>query len=321
MPAWVVPAITAAGSIIGSAVAKGRNSRQISQQDKLNQLAVGANKQMALFNKDLQMQMWEETGPTGQMEQLKKAGLNPGLIYGMGGAGGQTANAAQGQGVAAGQAQGRTGNEEFQATSMGLELATRMGLLNAQKENIEADTELKKADAANKPIQGENIQADTKNKELNAELQQIQNKIAGDTAENAINTARIGMLKADQELKRSTRENAQGDATYQTTIDQIKANLSQTLLQNDHIKAQISKITQEINESQSRVQLNQAQIENMAKLLFAKYFDQEINFRDMRVNEKRQQLEEYNKTTNAGNEAMMNAGQRIIDILMLKQAF
>ena len=38
----------------------------------------------------MQMQMWEDTNYAAQVEQLKKAGLSIGLMYGKGGAGGAT---------------------------------------------------------------------------------------------------------------------------------------------------------------------------------------------------------------------------------------
>ena len=66
--------------------------------------------------------MWLKTGPTGQKEQLKKAGLNPALMYGMGGGtGGQTVS--PNANVAGGTAAGATG--EIQQM-MGLMLQNKM---------------------------------------------------------------------------------------------------------------------------------------------------------------------------------------------------
>ena len=119
---------------------------------------------MALFNYDQQMKMWEATNYKAQVEQLKKAGLNPGLLYGMGGAGGATTNAAQGQGPSGTQA---TKGEATQMALMGAQTAAQMALLKARKENIEADT-------ANKQAQVPNTEADTENKIL----QQVINTIS-----------------------------------------------------------------------------------------------------------------------------------------------
>ena len=79
------------------------------------------------------MDIWEKTSYKAQMGQLEKAGLNPGLIYGMGGAGGTL-------GGSSATAQGAAGTG-----AMDIAGAAQIALLNAQRENIEADTE-------NKPV-------------------------------------------------------------------------------------------------------------------------------------------------------------------------
>ena len=68
--------------------------------------------------------------------ELEKAGLSKALMYGGAGAGGQTA-AATGGNVSGG---GSNVKGEGTAEAMGL------ALMNAQKENIEADTEVKRQD-------------------------------------------------------------------------------------------------------------------------------------------------------------------------------
>ena len=74
------------------------------------------------------MDIWEKTNYKAQMGQLEKAGLNPGLIYGMGGGGGGTV------GGSSATAQGQQGN-----MALGID-AAQIALLNAQRKNIEADT-------------------------------------------------------------------------------------------------------------------------------------------------------------------------------------
>ena len=44
-------------------------------------------------------EMWEKTNYDAQVEQMKKAGLSPALMYGQAGAGGGTVSGAQGQGT------------------------------------------------------------------------------------------------------------------------------------------------------------------------------------------------------------------------------
>ena len=78
------------------------------------------------------------------MDQMKKAGLNPGLMYGQGGGGGTTANVNSGS-VTGGQAAGQSG--EIQAM-MGMGLQREM--LQAQKEVLASQADLNRAEAEKK---------------------------------------------------------------------------------------------------------------------------------------------------------------------------
>lgn len=107
---------------------KRQDKRQISQQEKLNEL-----------NSKTQMEMWNKTGYGAQKNQMEEAGINPALMYGMGGGGGQS--------VGGGAAQAATGAANTQAsTGMGMSIA-QMGMMAAQKANIEADTKKKEVEA------------------------------------------------------------------------------------------------------------------------------------------------------------------------------
>lgn len=159
--------------LLGNAI--GAKSR-LRQANKLYALEAYYNKEMIDYQKQSDLGMWEATGPQGQMLQLKKAGLNPGLIYGMGGAGGQTTGGSAG--VGSPQGAEMSGN-----IIQGMQLGMQYQLLKAQKENIEADTANKQADTVNKPKQGANIDADTVNKTLES----IILKYGGDEAKRQWN--------------------------------------------------------------------------------------------------------------------------------------
>lgn len=129
-----------AGALAGKALGIGSGARQIKQQQKLQDQQIKGNKEMADYNQQKQMEMWRDTNYTAQREQMMKAGLNPGLMYGMSGGGGTTTGSGSG-----GSVQGATADGEVARTGMGLQMASQLALLNAQKENIEADTANKKA--------------------------------------------------------------------------------------------------------------------------------------------------------------------------------
>lgn len=135
----------AASSIIGTGMGllleKHNDRRQLRQQQLLNDQQEGMARRMSMFNLKNQMDMWEKTGPVGQVEQLKKAGLNPALLYGGGGGGGQTANVDS----ASGNSSNAPGGGGEVVASMGLQLQNSM--LEAQIENIKAQTEKTKVEA------------------------------------------------------------------------------------------------------------------------------------------------------------------------------
>src|SRR5690606_28292737 len=111
---WMVPAITAVTGLI-SGIAGNRARKK--EAEKAHQRQQELNRQ----GQELGMKTWRETNYAEQAKELDKAGLNPGLLYGMGGAGGGTV--ASGSGGSAQQAQIENVGEQLGG----------MALLGAQK--------------------------------------------------------------------------------------------------------------------------------------------------------------------------------------------
>lgn len=134
-----------AGGVIGAGMGlllEGHNDRrQLRQQGKLQELEIKGQKEMGIFNREQQMQMWRDTNYSAQMEEMKKAGINPALIYGQSGASGQS-SANPGR-VTGGQAPSG-GRETMEGTAMGLQLA----MIQAQIANTNADTKQKEVETA-----------------------------------------------------------------------------------------------------------------------------------------------------------------------------
>lgn len=137
----------AAGGILGGVVGTGmgllleghNDRRQLEQQKKLQEQQIKGQKEMADYQQGLQMKMWKDTNYGAQKEELKAAGLNPGLIYGMSGGGGATTGSASGAGVAG--AQAPVGGGEVQGMGMqSAMMAAQLKLMEAQanKTNVEA---------------------------------------------------------------------------------------------------------------------------------------------------------------------------------------
>lgn len=135
--------------IIGQTIGQGmglmlgaiNDDRQYAQQGRLSRQQLAIDKQMTDYQNMRQLEMWKKTGVVGQMEQLRKAGLNPGLIYGMSGAGGGTTGGGAASSHGANAPTG--GGEAIAMGGMGLQTA----MLSAQMKLIEAQTEKTKAEA------------------------------------------------------------------------------------------------------------------------------------------------------------------------------
>ena len=84
----------AASGLIGTGMGlllEGHNDRrQLRQQEKLQNLEIKGSKELTDYNAAKQLEMWKATNYPAQIEQMKLAGLNPALAYGMGGGGGVT---------------------------------------------------------------------------------------------------------------------------------------------------------------------------------------------------------------------------------------
>ena len=98
-------------------------------------------KDLNVFNQELALQYWDKTNLSAQMEQAKKAGLSPGLLYKQGGAGGSTLSQG-GSAAAAGSAQFPSAVKE--GLMMGLAARQQQAdieLTEATKEKTEAEKE------------------------------------------------------------------------------------------------------------------------------------------------------------------------------------
>ena len=80
----------AAGGILGMIGQNKRARKQHNRQKELMGIQFGNQQELNKQGQKLQMQTWRDTGYGAQMEMMKEAGLNPGLMYGMSGGGGQT---------------------------------------------------------------------------------------------------------------------------------------------------------------------------------------------------------------------------------------
>ncbi len=149
--------IAGATAMYNQATQDRRENRSYENQKRLMgiqyQNQQGLNQQGA----DLSYQQWLKTNYPAQVEQMKKAGLNVGLMYGgAGGAGGTTQTSGGGS---------ASGGNAPQPQQLDIADIMQTSLLKAQKENIEADTENKKSQTGRTDVGTESDSIDLKIKQ------------------------------------------------------------------------------------------------------------------------------------------------------------
>lgn len=237
----------AAGGIIGAGMGLAlgglNDKRQLRMSRLLGEQQYALTNRMAESNYERQMRMWEATNFGPQMEQLKKAGLNPALIYDGAGAGGSTA-AATGQGLGGGEAP-RGGGE-----AMGL-MTTQMqlGLMEAQRKLIEAQTTKTNAEVPKTQAETESITQGITNQKTQNALMQAQTMATQTNTENVQTQTKL----IEDQIMIMDNDVAISNATREDKIRQIRAEATGAILTNEATKmgiqvdkATIQKMAQDI---------------------------------------------------------------------------
>lgn len=311
------------GAIMGLALGGINDRRQLRQQERLQELAMAGNKEMALFNYDQQMKMWEATNYNAQVEQLKKAGLNPALLYAKGGAGGMT-NAAQAQGIAAGQAP-QGGGEVQKMMEIGMQtqmMQSQIKLMEAQAKKANAEAEYTggvQTDMGKTSIQSmtqgmEESKAKTRLIQAQEDAQEIDNAYSGATLEQKIanyaNEASRIWANARSAMAQADIDNA----SKETRIKQFEADL-----RNKNADTALKYMQERL--AQSGIKLNDAQIQNMKdtqsfnRMALGQMDEKEFNERIQKG------LEEMGAAADLPAKLMMDIGRDVLKIMTAGQAF
>lgn len=194
----------AVGGLIGAGVQHRRQKKLMGLQYK-NQLGLNTHGQQ------MQMKTWEDTNYGPQMEQMRKAGLNPALMYGMSGGGGTTTGAQTGGSATGGSAS---------APKMDIGAGVAQGaLLKAQKDNLDANTNKTNVEADSIGGVKGTIGASQIAK-LIAETGTEQEKQGLIKAQKAVEEAKEGLVKAQEGTEGKKQENLEEDTRLKTkTID------------------------------------------------------------------------------------------------------
>jgi|GEM_PF-6306779 len=213
-------AVGAAGGILGM-IGQGRRARkQHERQKELMGIQFGNQQELNKQGQKLQMQTWRDTGYGAQMEMMKEAGLNPGLMYGMSGGGGQTTGSQGGGSAQSGNAAAPMdiGNSVQAALA-----ASQIKLSNSQanKNDVEADkiadvdTEKVRVDTNKIRSEIENIAQQTKNEKEKEALLKIQQNLGNEQ----INKVKKDTEKVGKEISSTEKDIALKE--YELSLNKI----------------------------------------------------------------------------------------------------
>lgn len=262
---------SAIGGIMGLGLGELNDQRQLRQQQKLQELQIKGQKEMAAFNYQLQKGMWHETSYSGQVAEMKKAGINPALMYGMGGGGGSTTGS-QGGNVAGAQAP-QGGNEAMAMAGMGLQSAMNLKLLNAQANLMESETEKNKVEAAKTAgidttlaqsqnesiLQGvDNLRQTHQLQKLEITLKNIENFEKQASQEDRLDYIEYQSKIAQKQMQILGNDKTISDETVQDNIKRIKAESIGAILKNILTQSQTDK-------TRSDIMVNNQEMRKMAQ--------------------------------------------------------
>ena len=226
------------GAAMGAINANSASKQSWENQVRLMDIQAQLNRQNAKFNTGQAKEMWNYTNFENQMKHIKAAGLSPGLIYGMGGAGGSS----QGAGIANG-----VGLPQDQSVGMGLR-AQEIGInmANAMSQIKLNESQANKNEAEANKISG----VDTE-----AQKATIDNLIAQTSNEKIRRGLILGQIRvqdAEEELKRAG-------------VDWTKSKTDETKWNIKSLQKGIDKLTAEIDGMELDNNLKKRTIDNKVK--------------------------------------------------------
>lgn len=247
-------------------------------QNKYNTQAAARSmeyaKTMNQINFEQQNQMFEKqaewNSAKNQKERLQEAGLNPALMYGIGGEGGSSVSSGGGSGA---QVQG-VNNVGTQAVMMGLQtksIESQIALNNAQASKINAETEKTEKETEKTSAETESVwsgiellKARTSSEEAKTKLTNMQTELTEAMREESWSNwekARAEVAKISRIMERLDKE-----IEGMGFDNEIKNKSKEAIIGNYFADLKVK--AQQIIESNSKVKLNERQM---------KVFDETIN--------------------------------------------
>lgn len=196
---WTQTGIGIGTGLIGMIGQNRRERRAMENQEAL--MGIQQRNQMALNRQgsDLQYEMWKKTNYPAQIEMMKQAGLNPGLMYGSAGQGGTTGSQSGGS--------AQSGNAPS-PQPMDIQSALNVAMSKAQIEvaKSQANKNEAEAEAIGGYRKGEAEQGIAESKQKVAESIARGMNIKEDTAKKIAETSNIKSMKELNEVKEKVEQ-------------------------------------------------------------------------------------------------------------------
>lgn len=234
-----------AGLDIATAIGNiGSGKRQHKRSKELMDISQKNRKELNNQQYDNSKKFWEETNYDAQVQQMEKAGLNVGMIYGGGpGQGGQTTGMSAGS---AASAQGGTGIP-IQG-GQGMDIASKIANIEVMKASANKMT----AEAENlRGVDREKTLAGTELAKMQTENQKIINNVQGQTIEQQIDG-----IKANADRAQSEARSALVGANVDETTQESKKEQIRNMAIASALEAAVK---------QTGINVGKAQIENWAE--------------------------------------------------------
>lgn len=262
-----------AGGLLGQVMGGMNDKRQDRMNAKNIERQKEASKELTDHNTEKQKEMWEHTGYVNQRRQMEEAGLNPALLYGKGGSGGQTAAVSQGSaGMGAAPSSGGEGMGMVQA-------ALQARMQEAQVENLKADTKKKNVEADKtagvdtEKTRGEigQIEQNTELAKVEIELKKMENEFQKETYEDRADYIDSQAKKAIEEVNQAGNQTSISHATWRDAIIEIKARAIGAQIENalknaniEYTKEQTQKIGAELALKEREIDIKEFEAEMKA---------------------------------------------------------
>lgn len=241
-----------AGGIVGTGMGMldeaimgdSRRKKQVEQQKKLTDINVAGQGQLMDKAQQQQLEMWDATNYTAQMEQMRKAGLNPALMY-AGGGGEGTTGSIGGGGVGTGSASNEAEQMHAQNAKQGMALQmAKMGaeikVMEAQAKKLEADAEFTGG------AKTEETKAIATLNQINADVLSTERDVRFELIKTKANQAKeeLQVMMNNAEISNETK--IEQILQYKANVKETITNILEKVARTELTERQINEIDQKI---------------------------------------------------------------------------